>query len=187
MVESTTLTNQFLIAMPGLADPNFHRTVTYICAHNEDGAMGIIINRPLGLLLDEVLEQMDIKASDELIGRAPVFQGGPVQADRGFVLHQPIQQWDYSIQVCDEFGIATSRDILMAIASGKGPEQTLVALGYAGWAAGQLEHEIRDNVWLNAPVDSRIIFQTPIEQRWEAAAALAGIDLERLDSNAGHA
>lgn len=187
MVESTTLTNQFLIAMPGLADPNFHRTVTYICAHNEDGAMGITINRPMGLLLDEVLEQMDIKASNDQIRQTTVFQGGPVQADRGFVLHQPIRKWEYSIEVCDEFGIATSRDILKAIADGTGPAQTLVALGYAGWSAGQLEDEIRNNVWLHAPADSRIIFNTPVEGRWEAAVALAGIDLDRLANNAGHA
>lgn len=186
-MQSTTLTNQFLIAMPGLADPNFYRTVTYICAHNEDGAMGIIINRPLDLLLDEVLEQMDIHASNERIGQTTVFQGGPVQADRGFVLHQPVQKWDYSIQICDQFGITTSRDILKAIANGTGPEETLIALGYAGWAAGQLEDEIRNNVWLHSPADSSIIFKTPIEKRWESAAALAGIDLERLTSNAGHA
>ena len=186
-MQSTTLTNQFLIAMPGLADPNFHHTVTYICAHNEDGAMGIIINRPSGLILDEVLEQMEIKAENLKVGQTPIYQGGPVQADRGFVLHQPIQKWDYSIEICDEIGVATSRDILKAIASGEGPENSFIALGYAGWGAGQLEQEIKDNAWLHAPVDSSIIFITPVEQRWEAAAALAGIDLEKLSSNVGHA
>lgn len=186
-MQSTSLTNQFLIAMPGLADPNFHHTVTYICAHNEDGAMGIIINRPSGLTLGEVLEQMEIKAEDIRVGQTPVYQGGPVQADRGFVLHQPIQKWDYSIEICNEIGVATSRDILKAIASGNGPENSLIALGYAGWGAGQLEQEIKDNAWLHAPVDSSIIFKTPIKQRWEAAAALAGIDLEKLSSNVGHA
>ena len=186
-MQSTTLTNQFLIAMPGLADPNFHHTVTYICAHNEDGAMGIIINRPLGLMLSEVLEQMEIQTEDSLIGQTPVYQGGPVQADRGFVLHQPIQKWDYSIEICNEIGIATSRDILKAIASGKGPENSFIALGYAGWGAGQLEQEIKDNAWLNSPADSSIIFRIPVEQRWEAAAALAGVDLEKLSNNVGHA
>ena len=186
-MQSTMFTNQFLIAMPGLADPNFHHTVTYICAHNEDGAMGIIINRPLGLMLGEVLEQMEIKPDNNLADQMPIFHGGPVQADRGFVLHQPIQKWDYSIEICNEIGIATSRDILKAIAGGKGPENSFIALGYAGWGAGQLEQEIKDNAWLNAPSDSSIIFKTPIEQRWEAAVALAGIDLEKLSHNVGHA
>ena len=186
-MQSTSLTNQFLIAMPGLADPNFHHTVTYICAHNEDGAMGIIINRPLGLILSEVLDQMELKAENLQIGQIPVYQGGPVQADRGFVLHQPIQKWDYSIEICDEIGIATSRDILKAIAGGKGPENTLIALGYAGWGAGQLEQEIKDNAWLNAPASSSIIFNTPVEKRWTAAAALAGIDIDKLSNHVGHA
>lgn len=186
-MQSITLTNQFLIAMPGLADPNFYHTVTYICAHNEDGAMGIIINRPLGLMLGEVLEQMKISTENREIDSMPIFQGGPVQADRGFVLHQPIQQWDYSIQICDEIGIATSRDILKAIASGEGPQNSFIALGYAGWGAGQLEAEIRENAWLNAPADSSIIFKTPVERRWQAAASLTGVDLDKLSNNVGHA
>jgi putative transcriptional regulator len=186
-MQSTNLTNQFLIAMPGLADPNFYHTVTYICAHNEEGAMGIIINRPLDLMLDEVLQQMNITAHNDLILQTPVYQGGPVQADRGFVLHQPIRKWDYSIEICDALGVATSRDILKAIAEGEGPENSLIALGYAGWGAGQLEREIRENVWLNAPADTSIIFKTPIEYRWEAAAALTGVDLDKLSSDVGHA
>lgn len=187
-MQSTNLTNQFLIAMPGLADPNFYHTVTYICAHNEDGAMGIVINRPLDLMLDEVLQQMDITPGNEVVvAHIPVYHGGPVQADRGFVLHQPIRKWDYSIEVCDTIGIATSRDILKAIANGEGPENSLIALGYAGWGAGQLEREIRENAWLNAPADIGIIFKTPTEKRWEAAAALAGVDLDKLSSDFGHA
>lgn len=186
-MQSTTLTNQFLIAMPGLADPNFFHTVTYICAHNQDGAMGIIINRPLGLILNDVLEQMEIRAENYNIGETPIYQGGPVQSDRGFVLHKPIQKWEYCIEISDDIGIATSRDILKAIADGKGPENSFIALGYAGWAAGQLEQEIKENAWLNAPADSGIIFNTPVEQRWAAAAALAGIDIEKLSNNVGHA
>ena len=182
-MQSTTLTNQFLIAMPGLADPNFFHTVTYICAHNQDGAMGIIINRPLGLILNDVLEQMELKADNYNIGETPIFQGGPVQADRGFVLHKPIQKWEY----CIEIGIATSRDILKAIADGKGPENSFIALGYAGWAAGQLEQEIKENAWLNTPADSSIIFNTPVEQRWTDAVALTGIDIEKLSTHVGHA
>lgn len=186
-MQSINLTNQFLIAMPGLEDPNFHRSVTYICAHNEEGAMGIIINRPMGLVLGEVLEQMDIHINDEKISQIPIYQGGPVQADRGFVLHQPIENWEYSIEVCSEIGVATSRDILKAIADGKGPPSTFIALGYAGWSAGQLEEEIKNNAWLNAPADSSIIFNAPVEKRWESAVALAGIDPGRLSSNIGHA
>ena len=186
-MQSTNLTNQFLIAMPGLADSNFYHTVTYICAHNEEGAMGIVINRPLELTLNEVLEQMNITTHSDLIAHIPVYQGGPVQADRGFVLHQPIRKWDYSIEICNAIGIATSRDILKAIANGEGPENSLVALGYAGWGAGQLEREIRDNVWFNAPADISIIFKTPTEHRWEAAVALTGVDLDKLSSDVGHA
>ena len=186
-MQSINLTNQFLIAMPGLEDPNFHRSVTYICAHNEEGAMGIIINRPMGLVLGEVLEQMDIHIDDETISQIPIFQGGPVQADRGFVLHQPIENWEYSIEVCNEIGVATSRDILKAIAKGQGPNSSFIALGYAGWSAGQLEEEIKNNAWLNAPADSSIIFTAPVEKRWESAVALAGIDPERLSSTIGHA
>jgi len=186
-MQTTSLTNHFLIAMPALADPNFYHTVTYICAHNEDGAMGIIINRPLGLSLGEVLQQMEIPARSEIIERIPIYQGGPVQSNRGFVLHQPLQKWDSCIGITNDIGIATSRDILQAIAVGEGPEQSLIALGYAGWAPGQLEKEIMDNSWLNAPADTGIIFNTPIEQRWHAAAGLMGIDLEKLSIDVGHA
>lgn len=186
-MQSTSLTNQFLIAMPGLADPNFFHTVTYICTHNEDGAMGIVINRPAEITLGEIFQQMEISSEDENLVKLPIFQGGPVQADRGFVIHEPLQNWEYSIQVCEEIGVATSRDILQAIAHGSGPPHTLVALGYAGWAAGQLEQEIRDNAWLHAPADSSIIFNIPIEKRWEAAVALTGVKLDKLSSDVGHA
>jgi len=186
-MQSNYLTNQFLIAMPNLADPNFHHTVTYICAHNDDGAMGIIINRPLGIMLGEVLEQMKMKTDDEIIGKTPVYHGGPVQCDRGFVLHQPLQKWDSTLQVSHDVGVATSRDILRAIARGEGPANTFIALGYAGWAAGQLEQEIKDNAWLSGPADLDVIFRTPAEQRWHSAAALLGIDLDKLSIDIGHA
>jgi putative transcriptional regulator len=181
------LTNQFLIAMPGLADPYFYRSVAYICAHNEDGAMGIVINHPLDLSMNDVFQQMSMSSDDALIRNMPVYQGGPVQSDRGFVLHYPIQKWDHCIEISEDIGIATSRDILAAIAEGNGPEKTLVALGYAGWGAGQLEQEIKDNAWLNAPSDNSIIFNTPTEDRWAQAAALAGVDLSKLSNNVGHA
>ena len=186
-MQSTNLTNHFLIAMPGLLDPNFYQTVTYICAHNEEGAMGIVINRPLTIDLGEVLNQMDLKPSNEQIENIPIYHGGPVQADRGFVLHRPDKEWQSSIHISQDIGMTTSRDILQAIAKGRGPEKSLIALGYAGWAAGQLETEIKENAWLSGPADSDIIFNLPYEQRWESAARLLGIDMDKLSSDVGHA
>jgi putative transcriptional regulator len=181
------LTGQFLIAMPSLADPNFHHTVTYMCAHNDEGAMGIVINRPLGVKLVEVLDQMSITASSDAIESTPVYQGGPVQQDRGFVLHRPPREWDSAILVNERVGVATSRDILQAIADGSGPSSSLVALGYAGWAPGQLEEEVANNAWLNGPADLAIMFEAPIEQRWQLAAAHLGVDLAVISSDVGHA
>lgn len=181
------LTNQFLIAMPSLADPNFARTVTYLCAHTEEGAMGIVINRPLNLNLAEVLDHMEIKNSNPGITAMQVMQGGPVQRERGFVLHAPVGEWDSVLKVSEDIGVATSRDILTAVAEGRGPQRTLVALGYAGWDAGQLEREVLENAWLCGPADSGIIFDVPYEDRWDRAARLLGIDPERLSGEAGHA
>ncbi len=186
-MQSTNLTNHFLIAMPGLLDPNFFQTVTYICDHNEKGAMGIVINRPLDLDLGEVLSQMDLEPSNDSIERISVYHGGPVQVDRGFVLHHPKTEWDSSINVSEEVGVTTSRDILQSISEGKGPDESLIALGYAGWAAGQLEQELIDNAWLNGPADSNIIFKVPCEQRWSSAAAHLGVDLAKLSHDVGHA
>jgi putative transcriptional regulator len=180
------LTNQFLIAMPALADPNFARTVTYLCAHTDEGAMGIVINRPLDLDLADVLDHMEIKNANPEVNGVPVLQGGPVQRERGFVLHAPVGKWDSVLKVSDEIGVATSRDILTAVAEGHGPERTLVALGYAGWDAGQLEREVSENAWLSGPSDTDIIFDAPYEQRWDRAARLLGVDPERLSGEAGH-
>ena len=180
------LTNQFLIAMPSLEDPNFSRTVTFLCAHNDEGAMGIVINRPLDLNLGEVLEHMALRASSPDIEQMVVVQGGPVQRERGFVIHQPTGDWDSVLRVGEEIGVATSRDILAALAEGGGPERTLVALGYAGWGAGQLEQEVLANAWLSGPADSSIIFDVPYEERWESATRALGVDPERLSGEAGH-
>jgi len=187
MTDNFSLTNQFLIAMPALADPNFHGTVTYICEHNAQGAMGIVINRPLNLTLGEVLSEMKIAPQEAGIARNPVYMGGPVQTDRGFVLHNPAGRWDSMLWINDELGITTSKDILENIATGTGPKQLLVALGYAGWGAGQLEQELADNVWLCGPSNNKIIFDTPWQQRWEAAAALMGVDLSQISNQIGHA
>jgi len=182
-----SLTNQFLIAMPSLQDPNFMRSVTYICEHNEQGCMGIMINRPLDITLGEVMRQLDIPAEDPDISQQPVYLGGPVQNERGFVIHQPHGKWEAMLEVTSEIGVTSSRDILAAIAEGKGPEHSFIALGYAGWGAGQLENEIAQNAWLSAPADSSIIFEAPFQKRWEAAAALAGVDINKLSSEIGHA
>ncbi|HEC14961.1 MAG TPA: YqgE/AlgH family protein [Sedimenticola sp.] len=187
MNAETNLSNHFLIAMPGLQDSNFYRTVTYICEHNEQGAMGIVINRPLGFGLADVLEQMEIKPETPEIGRQPVFSGGPVQTERGFVLHPTGGSWDATTRVTPDISITTSRDILEAIAAEEGPKQSLIALGYAGWGEGQLEAELSANAWLSGPADSRIIFELPPEQRWQAAARLLGVDLNLMSGEAGHA
>ena len=181
------LTNQFLIAMPSLQDPNFHRTVTYLCAHNDEGAMGIVINRPLDLKLGEVLDHMSIEVENEMVNDMTVLQGGPVQRERGFVIHEPAGEWDAVLAVGNEIAVATSRDILTAVAQGDGPQRAVVALGYAGWGAGQLEREVQQNAWLSGPADSSIIFDLPYDQRYESAARLLGVDLERLSGEAGHA
>ncbi len=183
----TDLTNHFLIAMPGLKDSNFSRTVTYICEHNAQGAMGIVINRPLELKLEDVLTQLDITTDSAEVAQQTVYAGGPVQTDRGFVVHTGGQAWDSTLKVTDEIGVTTSRDILAAVASGKGPVNYLVALGYAGWGSGQLEDELSANAWLSGPADEQIIFDLPAEQRWQAAASLLGVDLNLLSGDAGHA
>ncbi len=181
------LTNQFLIAMPGLMDPNFQRTVTYVCAHNSEGAMGIIINRPTSINLGEVLSQMDLSPADPKVNEMVVFQGGPVHRERGFIIYRPAGRWESMIQVSEHCGVATSRDILEAICRGTGPEQTLVALGYAGWGAGQLEREMVENAWLTTPADEDILFNVPPDRRWESAAARLGVSVDRLSLEAGHA
>jgi len=181
------LTNHFLIAMPTLADPNFTRTVTYICAHNDEGAMGIVINRPLKLDLGEVLAQMDLAARDPAIAARPVFHGGPVHTDRGFIVHRPATTFGSTIAVTDEVAVTTSKDILEVIAGGGGPADCLVALGYAGWGAGQLEQEMAQNAWLSGPASLDILFHTPAERRWQRAADLIGIDLGAISHDIGHA
>ena len=186
-MDYSNLTNQFLIAMPSLADPNFHHTVTYICAHNEEGAMGIVINRPLGFMFSDVIEQMELKTKQDDVNDIPVYNGGPVQVDRGFVLHDMDEEWDSSLRISDDIGMTTSRDILEAIALGNGPKHALIALGYAGWEAGQLEEEIRANSWINVPATPALVFDTPFERRWANAADTLGIDLSRISPDAGHA
>jgi len=187
-IQSTSnLSNHFLIAMPQLDDPNFQHTTTYICEHNQDGAMGLIINRPMNLHINEVLEQMDIEIKDERLANTPVFHGGPVQEERGFVLHHPATLWESTVVISDQLAITTSKDILEQIAEGQGPSQYLITLGYAGWGYGQLEMELAENTWLNGPADLSIIFNEPVENRWNKAAQAIGVDLNLLSGDAGHA
>ncbi len=187
MIEQTdNLTNHFLIAMPGMADPFFAKTVTYLCQHTRDGALGIIINRPSELTLGDIFQQMNIDIGESEVGRVPIYFGGPVQPERGFVLHEPCGHWDSTLQVAPSISLTTSRDILEAISVGKGPRKTLVALGYAGWGQGQLEREMVDNAWLSAPGDPSILFDVASASRWKSAAELMGIDISLLTSQAGH-
>ena len=179
-----SLQNQFLIAMPQMQDPNFAGTLTYICDHNEHGAMGIIINRPLEVTLSEILEQLDMDALEE---DEFVYSGGPVQTDRGFVLHRPRGTWQSTLPIAEGVCLTTSRDILAALVHDGGPADKLVALGYAGWGAGQLEQEIIDNYWLTCPATDQILFKTPHHQKFNAALATLGVDLHRLSTKAGHA
>ena len=181
------LIDHFIIAMPGLADENFNQAVTYICEHDENGTFGIIINRESDITLDDVMEQMEIPYHPDQNRRKSVYTGGPVQANRGFILHRPTGNWDSSLIVNGSVALTTSRDILEAIADDKGPEDTIIALGYAGWGPGQLEQEMAANTWLSCPAEEQIIFQTPITERWQAAASLIGVDLNLMSNDAGHA
>jgi len=187
MSSHTSLANQFLIAMPSLADPNFSRTVTLLCEHTAEGALGVVINRTLDMNLGDIFEQLDIDPQQAHHSGSPVYQGGPVQFDHGFILHEPLGEWETTLPVSDTLGLSTSQDILRAIAQDCGPDSWLVALGYAGWGQGQLEQEISDNAWLNGPADNNIVFRLPEEQRWHAAAAKLGVDLSTLSGDTGHA
>lgn len=181
------LRDHFLLAMPGLDTGIFAGSIAYICEHGEAGAMGLVINQPLDLGLLEIFDHLDIEIDDS-VADAPVLAGGPVQIDHGFVLHRPGRmRWDSTLRITPEIHLTTSQDILKAIAAGGGPEQHLVALGYAGWSAGQLEEEIASNSWLTLPADHDIIFATAVEQRVSRAAAALGIDMNLLTAQAGHA
>lgn len=187
MSDKDFLRNHFLIAMPAMGDPNFSRSVTLICEHNDDGALGLVINRPLELKLGDMLAHMKIEPADLRLAEEPVMMGGPVQTERGFVLHGPPGGWDTTMPVGEAIYVTSSRDILEALARGDGPEHAMVALGYAGWGAGQLEVEMKQNAWLSTPADNSILFQVPVGERWARAAQLLGVDLNTLSGDAGHA
>lgn len=186
-MQAPYFSNQFLVAMPGLDDENFDHSVTLLCEHNDDGALGLIVNRPTELKLSDMLSHMGLAAGALSGADDPVFWGGPVQPERGFVVHRQPGAWESSMRLAEDLYITTSRDILKAMTEGNGPTEFIVALGYAGWAAGQLEQEILGNAWLNTPVDKAILFHTPAVDRWLAATRLLGVDVTRLSDQAGHA
>jgi len=181
------LTNQFLIAMPGMADSNFTGTVIYCCEHSEQGALGLVINRPTDIDMKSLFERIDLKLESATLESLPVYYGGPVQTERGFVLHEPAGDYTSSMVVPGGLEMTTSKDVLEAVASGKGPKKFLLTLGHAGWAAGQLEQEIAQNGWLTVEADPSIVFDVPYEQRLEAALGLLGVSLTMLSGEAGHA
>jgi putative transcriptional regulator len=187
MMKPLSLANQFLIAMPNMADPIFARALVYLCEHGEHGAMGLIINKPSGIALAQLFDQIDLPLQNSAMAAAPVLFGGPVQPDRGFVLHSPVNDWQSSLTITDELMLTTSKDVLAAVSEGTGPERVLVTLGYAGWSAGQLEAEITSNAWLTAPCDQHILFDVPPEERFDAAIALLGFDPSLLSGDVGHA
>ena len=186
-MQSVNLTHHFLIAMPNMADPHFSKSLTYICEHNEKGALGVVLNHPIDLALSTLLEQVSIPIIDQRCAGIPIHYGGPVQTDRGFVLHGPGGTWQSTLTINPGIGLTTSKDILQAVARGDGPEQIFVTLGYAGWSAGQIESELAQNAWLTVPADNGVIFSLPCEERVPAAMQLLGVDFASLSGEAGHA
>ncbi|MBV8123465.1 MAG: YqgE/AlgH family protein [Paucibacter sp.] len=188
---SIDLTNQFLIAMPGMADDAFAGSVIYMCEHNEKGALGLVINKPISLTLGNQFEKVELRLDDLEMAERPVFYGGPVQTERGFVLHEPLDDagghYNATLVVPGGLEMTTSRDVLEALSNGAGPKRVLVTLGYSGWAAGQLEEELGRNGWLTVRAAPEIIFDTPIEERYERALGLLGVDPRMLSQEAGHA
>ena len=173
--------------MPNMVDPYFAKSLTYICEHNEQGALGVVVNRPIDLSLQALFERINLQLEPRELHDIPVYFGGPVQTDRGFVLHQPVGEWHSTLRVRDSLGLTTSKDILEAVGKGSGPAKMLVTLGYSGWAAGQLEHELGQNAWLTVEAGEQIIFDLPAEEKLPAAMELLGVDFARLSEDTGHA
>jgi putative transcriptional regulator len=186
-MQSINLTDHFLIAMPALVDSYFSRALVYIAEHNDRGALGVIVNRPIDMSLGLLLEKIDVPLEAEGFANLPVLFGGPVQTDRGFVLHRPVGQWQSTLVVNEHVGLTSSRDILQAVARSGQPQDLMVTLGYAGWSAGQLEHELAQNAWLTVPAVGSILFESPYEERLASALDLLGVNLANLADEAGHA
>ena len=193
-MSAINLTNQFLIAMPGMADETFAGAVVYLCEHTEKGALGLVINKPIDITLRNLFEKVELTLDREDLAQAPVYFGGPVQTERGFVLHDRLDggdgeggHYNSSLQIPGGLEMTTSKDVLEALSNGAGPKRILVTLGYSGWSAGQLEEELGRNGWLNVDAEPDIIFDTPVEQRYDKALSLLGIDARMLSQEAGHA
>lgn len=186
-MQSANFTNQFLIAMPVLTDPYFAKSLVFVCEHNERGALGIIVNRPLDMTLGTLFERVELSLDNAELSKQPVYFGGPVQTDRGFVLHRPAGEWQSNLKVGDDMAMTSSRDILQSIADHGTPTDILVTLGFSGWSAGQLENEIGQNAWLSVAADPHILFELPYEERLPAAMQVLGIDFTSLSNEAGHA
>ena len=185
--QTNCLNNHFLIAMPAMQEGVFAGTLTYICEHNENGALGLIVNRPISLNLGEMFEQIKIDMPQPRFAKMPVYFGGPVQTERGFVLHDTPGKWESTLLINEKLALTTSKDILEAMGEGRGPRNVIVSLGYAGWDQGQLEHEISENIWLTVPASEHILFDLSPEERLPAAMALLGVDYASLVEDAGHA
>ena len=181
------LSNHLLIAMPGLLDPNFSQAVIYLCEHNAEGAMGLVINHPLDIPLSQIFDQFEMSYSTN-IGDQSLLSGGPVQVDRGFVLHRTSnRQWESTLPISSDISLTASSDIISDIANEQGPRDLIITLGYSGWGPGQLEEELASNAWLTVPADTAIVFDIPFNKKAEAAAAKIGIDFSLISTNAGHA
>jgi putative transcriptional regulator len=186
-MQSVNLTDHFLIAMPAMTDPYFSRTLVYIAEHNDQGALGVIVNRPIDMSLATLFEKIDLPLEAQGFADLPVFFGGPVQTDRGFVLHRPVGEWQSTLAINQHVGLTSSRDVLQAVAREGQPQDVMVTLGYSGWSAGQLEQELAQNAWLTVPAEARILFDLPYEERLASAMEALGIDFTNLSENAGHA
>lgn len=187
MATSINLTDHFLIAMPAMEDPYFSKSLIYIAEHNDQGALGIIVNRPIDMTLATLFQKIELPFESGSLGDLPVFFGGPVQTDRGFVLHRPLGEWQSTLAVNSEIGLTTSRDVLQSVGQAGHPSDMVITLGYSGWGSGQLEHELTQNAWLTVRADPRILFELPHEARLSSALELLGVDLANLAGQAGHA
>lgn len=187
MATDTSLANHLIVAMPSLTDPNFERTVIYICEHHVQGTVGLIINRPMQYPLSMVFEQMNIEPTSDKQNERPLLFGGPVQPERGFVIHRPTGGWRSSLSLRDDVTVTTSNDIIRAIAEDTGPKDALVTLGYAGWTENQLEQEVMSNVWLVCPYKAELMYDVPFDKRWEYAGLSIGVKMSQLSSDVGHA
>jgi putative transcriptional regulator len=187
MLQNINLTDHFLIAMPAMDDPYFSKSLIYIAEHNDQGALGLIVNRPIDMTLATLFEKIDVPFESPELANLPVFFGGPVQTDRGFVLHRPVGDWQSTLAVNQEVGLTSSRDVLQSVARDGQPREMMVTLGYSGWGAGQLENELAQNAWLTVPANAHILFDMPYEERLPSAMEILGIDFANLAVKAGHA